>query len=164
MAYAKTNWVNDTTSINADHLNNIENGIETLDNEIGALNDLETQNTNTIVNALNGLATGEIVGSNLSASAGYIKYSNGFMIQWQTKSITTNVDSWGNTYYYDTNMNNWAVPFVLLFGSWVNSGHPQFWCTGASPTTTNAGLIRVCRPNSANYSMSIQIVAIGTWK
>lgn len=34
MAYAKTNWVNGETPINAANLNNIENGIEAIDNKI----------------------------------------------------------------------------------------------------------------------------------
>ena len=42
MAYTKTTWVNGETPINADNLNNIENGIETNTNDINALNTYST--------------------------------------------------------------------------------------------------------------------------
>lgn len=131
--------------------------------KVGDLTELETTSKDTIVNAINNLASGEIVASNLGGT-GYIKYSNGFMLQWQSKSITTSVSSWGILYYNDYTMDNWAIPFTSVFGSWTNSGHPQFWTTGGSPTTTNAGLVRVLRPNSANYSMTVTVYAIGLWK
>ena len=36
MAYVRTNWVNDVTALNADNMNNIEDGIESLqvDNDV----------------------------------------------------------------------------------------------------------------------------------
>lgn len=37
MAYQKTNWVNDETPLNADNMNNIENGIEQNESDIASL-------------------------------------------------------------------------------------------------------------------------------
>ena len=52
MAYTKTTWVNGETPINADNLNNIENGIETNDANIMKINDklLKTENINLTIN------------------------------------------------------------------------------------------------------------------
>ena len=35
ISYTKTNWVNNVTKLNADNMNHIENGIETLDIALG---------------------------------------------------------------------------------------------------------------------------------
>ena len=156
--------VQDINKVKAVDMNEIKTIVNQNANLMGDLTTLTTTSTDSIVNAINNLVPSEIIDSSLNQNAGYIKYSNGFMIQWQTKNITTSVQSWGSTYYYDASMSNWVIPFTTILCSWTNSGHPQFWSTGANPTTTNAGLIRVLRPNEANYSMKIQIIALGLWK
>lgn len=129
---------------------------------IGDLTGLATTDTTSIVNSINCLASGEIVDSNL-ATTGYIKYSNGFLIQWQYKEITTSVTAWGSVYYYDTEMDSWAIPFTTLFSSTVGCTNAQFWC-GGSASKTHAGLVRIIRPNNSNYTIGINVFAIGVWK
>lgn len=129
---------------------------------VGDLSALATSDITSIVNSINCLASGEIVDSNL-ATTGYIKYSNGFLIQWQYKEITTSVTAWGSVYYYDTEMDSWAVPFITLFSSTVGCTNAQFWC-GGSASKTHAGLVRVIRPNNSNYTIGLSVFAIGVWK
>lgn len=102
MAYAKTTWVNDTTPIEENALNNIENGIETLDTEIGNLNNLETQTTNTIVNAIN-----EVNSNSQIYYRGTLKNINSLQIDIINTSITAS----------NTNLNNQAISFNKSFSS-----------------------------------------------
>lgn len=53
MAYTKTNWVNDTTPINATNLNKIEQGIYDNDDKIGDLTLLNTASQDNLVNSVN---------------------------------------------------------------------------------------------------------------
>lgn len=39
MAYNKTTWINNETPINADNLNNIENGVDDVDDRISVVED-----------------------------------------------------------------------------------------------------------------------------
>lgn len=119
-------------------------------------------------NFLNGLLKNDddvvaITDSDLTASNGYIKYDNGFMLQWKTKEITTSVTSWGSLYYYDTSMGDWTIPFVTFFGASGGCSNAQFWC-GISANKTSAGTMRVVRPNNSNYTINVYVLAYGLWK
>ena len=152
----------DITTIE-DNITTIENDIDDIQEDIGDISQLSTDVTTSLVDAINWIQPSAIVASSLGSS-GYIKYANGFMFQWQTKSITTSVTAWGNAYYYDVTMSNWAVPFTTVFHSWTDSGHAQFWSTGGTATATSASIVRIVRPNSSNYSMAVTVFAIGLWK
>lgn len=133
--------------------------------DIGSIPSLNTSVKSSIVGAINCLASGEIIASKLNASSGYIKYSNGFMIEWQSKSVTSNVTLWVNSIYiFDVTMDDWEVPFTSIFHSWASSGHPQFWTSGGSATATNGGLVRVFRPNSTDFPINATVYGIGLWK
>ena len=62
MSYNRTVWVNDSVpAINAENLNKIENGIETNDNSIGTLSDLNTTEKSNLVGAINDLVSSTLV-------------------------------------------------------------------------------------------------------
>lgn len=72
MAYTKTTWVNGETPINADNLNNIENGIETNTNDINALN----TNLNKIEDGIetNNKKLSQVITGNATINSTYINY------------------------------------------------------------------------------------------
>lgn len=137
MAYTKTNWVNDVTPANATNMNNIENGI--FDNSI---NDKK-----------------------LEEASGYIKYENGFLLQWKTIKAKTGGTAWGNVYYSDHVMGDWEVPFTALFTMWSDVERLQYWNAHSNQTSTSAGTIRAFRPNAGtDENTKITITALGLWK
>lgn len=150
------------TPVNSTNLNDLQDNIEA---DIGTLSELETITKTDLVSAINGLASGEIVESSLQLSAGYIKYSNGFMLQWQEKTQTVTASSYGNLYYADITMSNWAVPFTTIFQTIQTVDQPQWFATGGSYTSTTPGLLRIYRPNAAsNVSVKVKVFAFGLWK
>lgn len=53
MSYTKTNWIDGETLVNAEKMNNIENGISSLETTTGDLNNLNTENKDNLVSAIN---------------------------------------------------------------------------------------------------------------
>lgn len=104
-----------------------------------------------------------LIGSKLEDN-GYIKFANGFLLQWKTQTITAGGTAWGNVYYSDHEMGNWSVNFTKLFVTWSNIETPQHWCTNANQTKISAGLIRTFRPNAGTISTKVNIFGLGMWK
>lgn len=83
MAYSKTAWENNITPISAANLNNLENGVEDVDerlsdvensvsaleNNIGDLTDLETSDTSSIVNSINEVKRENNINSSYAAAS-----------------------------------------------------------------------------------------------
>lgn len=150
------------TPINSTNLNGLQDNVEA---DIGDLTNLATTSRSNLVSAINNLASGEIVGSVLQASAGYIKYSNGFMLQWQEKTQTVTTSSYGNLYYADITMSNWAVPFTTIFQTIQSVDQAQWFATGGGYSSTTPSLLRIYRPNAAsNVSVKVKVFAFGLWK
>lgn len=150
------------TPINSTNLNGLQDNVEA---DIGDLTNLATTSRSNLVSAINNLASGEIVGSVLQASAGYIKYSNGFMLQWQEKNSTVSASAYGNLYYADITMSNWAIPFTTIFQAIASVEQAQWLATIGGYGSTNPGLLRVYRPNTASsVSVKVKVFAFGLWK
>lgn len=69
MAYQKTNWVNDETPLNAENMNNIENGIE--QNESDITNVKSKVKVNGDIESISLGTTGIAIGNNAYSAAGY---------------------------------------------------------------------------------------------
>lgn len=149
----------------ATDLNEIKNVVNNNADNIGDLATLETTNTDSLVNAVNGLASGEIVDSKIEPASGYIKYSNGFMIQWRLAGGTGGGTAWTEPIFYsDISVGDWEVPFVSLFNciSAVNSS--LYWSTCYDYTNTSGGNVRVFRPNNGTTTVWTRVVGYGLWK
>lgn len=135
-----------------------------LNTTIGDLSSLDTSVKSSVVGAINCLASGEIVDSDLSDN-GYIKYSNGFCIQWMKKSATVTSQEYGSLHYADVSMNNWEIPFTTCFSTAPNVIPAQWIACNGIYSNTSPGMIRLYRPNGAtSVSVTVYLVGIGTWK
>ena len=77
MAYTKTNWVNGQTPINATNLNHIEDGIESVEQEIPEVKNTQTSSTTKVYSC-------DYVNDKMIDSSGskYIKFADGTCIVW----------------------------------------------------------------------------------
>lgn len=102
--------------------------------------------------------------SYLLAANGYVRFTNGFQIAWITKTVTAGGNAWGNVYYSDHDLGNWAAPFETCYIStpYCNSG--LYWCTITNVTATSAGTERCFRPNNGTASIYIGAIGFGKWK
>ena len=107
----------------------------------------------------------KVVEKNLNSGSGYIKYENGFMLQWKSITGNTGGTQWGVVYYSDHEMGNWEIPFTTLFTVWSDIDRAQNWSSNKDQTLTSAGVVRAFRPNAGiETNAKITITAIGLWK
>lgn len=171
ITYTDKQQLNENASISAINkcqatdLNEIKNVVNTNADNIGDLTTLTTTHKNTIVNAINDLASGEIVDSKLEELSGYIKYSNGFMVQWKFSSGTGGGSEWASPIYYsDINMGDWDVAFTSIFNCISSVSNNLYWTTCAGFNRTSAGVVRVLRPNSGTTEVYVRVFAYGLWR
>ena len=91
----------------------------------------------------------------------YIKYADGTLIC--TKSITGTLggNAWGNVYYSDHSIGNWAYTFTTIYAATASVEQNQYWCNLCGYSFDS---VRVFRPNSSTSDGTIRIMAIGRWK
>ena len=100
----------------------------------------------------------------LNTDSGYIRFANGFMISWTSKSATAGGSAWGSMYYSDITMGNWAMPFTTLITTIPSSDSALYTLAITSSTNTNAGMVRATRPNNGTATIKVKVVGIGTWR
>lgn len=113
---------------------------------------------------VNGKNVSAIDSSNLNATNGYIRYTNGFQIAWKSASVTAGGNSWGNLYYSDHSMGNWAASFKTIYNAVPSISATQYWCSAGSYSATSAGTVRAMRPTSGTSSVNVRIIGYGVWK
>lgn len=106
----------------------------------------------------------KIMDSSSLNSDGYVKFADGFMLQWKYASVTAGGTQWGNVYYSDHEMGNWATPFTTVFTAWAVANSLYYWVTANGYNSTSAGKVRCYRPNSSTATTGVRIMAIGRWK
>ena len=163
-ALAELNNVANKNKIKASDMNSIKSVVNANANLVGDLSNLNTETKSSIVAAINGLATGEIVESLLSEN-GYIKYSNGFMLQWISIETSLTTSSYGSLFYADVALGDWDIPFTTIFGVIPTNNQAQWISSIGEYTNTNAGRFRCYRPNAAsNSNVYLKVLAYGLWK
>jgi len=96
---------------------------------------------------------------------GYIKYDNGFMIQWRGGSVTAGGTQWTNAIYISNHtIGNWKVPFTAVLSYWTGCSSYDFWTAAAGVSNTSAGTLRCFRPTAATAQVWVNVTAIGRWK
>lgn len=141
--------VADINKIKADDMNEIKsvvnnNADELLNNEYSIIveKDINPQNGN-----------------------GYIKYDNGFMLQWKSIQVTAGGTQWTSAIYISNHtMGNWGVPFTSILSFWTSCSSYDFWTSAGSVNTTSAGTLRCYRPTSSTAQVWVNVTAIGRWK
>ena len=109
----------------------------------------------------------------------YIKFSNGVMIQWKTKSfsaIDANISS-GSVWFHQFDMGDWAEPFAST--PWICNatvGNMQvsrvLWAGAPSyvngtiknPTATYCGTWNLISGSQSNHWGYVNLLAVGRWK
>lgn len=98
-------------------------------------------------------------GSNTNGQ--YIKYPDGTLICTKTISGTLGGIAWGNVYYSDHTIGDWAYTFTTIYYVGASVKPNQYWCNVNGNTYTS---VRVFRPNNGTTSGEIGLYAIGRWK
>lgn len=110
MSYTKTVWTNGSGSkINADNLNNIEQGIENNDVAIGDMDELETTATN-LVGAINEVKDNSNYEIITSGEWTYKKYNNGLIEMWHK-----HVGSYSSSDQYAGSPVRWITTEIFSF-------------------------------------------------
>ena len=153
-----------------DDMNEIKQVVNTNDDNVGDLSNLNTTDKTSVVNAINEL----VAETGTSGIWNYIKYSNGIAICYGIYSWNiTEWTSWGNV-YVSGDYQNTSYPFTftetpMTFLTGANSGSNNTTGIGQSAglnsTTTTPGF-RFQRPTngSAVTGAKMSILAIGKWK
>ena len=102
-----------------------------------------------------------IIDSGSNENGNYIKFNDGTMIC--TKSITGTLGgtAWGNVYYSDHTIGNWAETFTTIYNVVASIDANQYWCNVAGGGFNS---VRVFRPNNGTTTGTIRLFAIGKWK
>ena len=95
-------------------MNEIKRVVNENDNKVGDLNDLNTTDKTSIVNAINELTTDYIIESGSNANGYYEKYANGTMKQWGKAIVTAELKTAHGQLYRTANEQiiNFPIPFV----------------------------------------------------
>ena len=156
----------DINKVNASDLNEIKNVVNTNDDNMGLLSNLNTTNKSNLVGAIN-----SIVESGSNANGNYIKYADGTMIC--TKKVTGQAkitSTWGNLYDTGDNpldLGNWAIPFIdVPVVSISFYGANGQWVEGFQTSTTKekVGKISIASATSKTANAYYNIIGIGRWK
>lgn len=107
------------------------------------------------------LGLGGIDSSTLNASGGYIRFKNGFTINWKAISATLGGAAWGYLYYSDHSMGNWTKPFSVVFSAFCNINSNYYWGNVYNHSTTSAGIVRALRATSTTSTGTLYVVGIG---
>ena len=143
MAFNTKTWFNrgntTKTPINADGINDLEKRISD--------------------------AFAKIIECDLTKDNGYVKFDNGFLMQWKSETVNGGGTQWGSFYYSDHSMGIWKIPFKTLFCSIPTVNSYTYWVTHQENSNLEyAGGIRCFRPTSSVDSIKITIIGFGTWK
>ena len=139
-------------------------------NDIPDINKVTANDMNEIKSIVNNNATelgniaSTIIESSNDASGGYLKFSDGSIIQWKKVNATLGGTSWGSLWYSDHAMGDWLIPFTTLYLTYSSVGLLQYWCTSEFATITSAGQIRVFRPTDQQTQGILTVIGVGSWK
>lgn len=138
-----TDFPDDSTRVNAENLNKLQDNVET---------------------GING-----VVESGSNENGSWTKWADGTMICTKSVEGTTNFSTaWGSLYESSSiSLGNYAMPFAEKPKVTItNNKYTGYWLENHSEQgTSNAGRVTLLRPNSYNNATyGLDIIAIGKWK
>ena len=95
-------------------INNLNNLVNENDAKVGELNDLNTNDKSSIVNAINEIGTDYIIDSGSNANGYYEKYASGTLKQWGTATVTDELKTAHGQLYRTASEQiiNYPIPFI----------------------------------------------------
>ena len=145
MSFVPKTWHNkgDTvkTPLNADAMNDLENRIKDAFNSAISESKLEDD--------------------------GYIKFENGIMIQWVTKTINANsLQQWSHPglYVQIFEAGLWPVNFKYIIESFYTPYTSQGWINHGISSTSMYGGFYYVSPAQTAQNVKMRITGFGTWK
>lgn len=95
-------------------INNLNNLVNENDDKVGELNDLNTTDKSSIVNAINEIGTDYIIESGSNANGYYEKYVSGTLKQWGKATVTDELKTAHGSLYRTASEQiiNYPIPFV----------------------------------------------------
>ena len=139
-------------------------------NDIPNINKVTASDMNEIKSVVNNNATelsnlpSTIIDSDSDSTGGYLKFSDGTIIQWKQATETLGGNVWSNLWYSDHTLGDWKVAFTTLYFVYSSVNLLQYWCTSQFATTTSAGQMRVYRPTDQTAQGTITIIGVGRWQ
>lgn len=120
-------------------------------------NDIEVSQTGSDIqlNLKNPIESGS------NANGNYVKFGDGTLICTKTISGTLGGNAWGNVYYSDHDVGDFAYTFTSKYAGFASVSEPQYWC---NINGANYSIVRVYRPNNGTTTGNIRIMVIGRWR
>ena len=171
---------NQAPYLNAENLNNnfnelkndcldLDDGQNLINTKIGDMENLETDDKNNLVAAINSL----VIDSGTNANGSWIKYSDGTMICTGKKNSGAITWSSDSNHYLKSGLayDNFPQEFISqpIVSKTIESVSPSSRYMGiiggSAPTTTNAGTYNLITYwNASGTSVVASYIAIGKWK
>jgi hypothetical protein len=115
------------------------------------------------------ITDGDIVETNSNGT--YVKFASGLMICYKTVTQNISYSAWGTLYESSIiTLGNFPYPFKtdttpVVIVNLNNSSSSAMNGAIANITNSNAGTVRVIRPNNpGSTSATVGVVAVGVWK
>lgn len=150
-------------------MNEIKQVVNENDNKVGDLNDLNTTDKTSIVNAINEIGTDYIIDSGSNSNGYYEKYASGTLKQWGKVTVTDELKTaHGSTGWYRTaneQFINHPIPFVGETP--VVNLTPKAALQIAYISTNDldkSGFYPLASGSVAGASRNVYWTAIGKWK
>ena len=158
-----------TTPITADRLNHMEEGIKGLSDAQVSIEVVDSLDGNSTTNAPSVHAVNEAIGKIIESGDGYIKYSDGTMICYDTSDITAQITNpWGSGYYGNVKINpTFAKTFISppTISANVRTANNLAIVAGISTSTIKITTIfLITFASQSSYTGKLDWVAIGKWK
>lgn len=159
----------DINKVTDNDMNEIKQVVNENDNKVGELNNLNTTDKTSIVNAINEIGTDYIIDSGSNANGYYEKYASGTLKQWGKVTVTDELKTaHGSTGWYRTaneQFINHPIPFVGEKP--VVNLMPQAALNFAYISTNNldkSGFYPLTSYSASGATRYVHWTAIGKWK
>lgn len=159
----------DINKVKASDMNEIKNIVNENDDKVGELNDLNTTNKSSVINAINEIGTDYIIESGSNSNGHYEKYASGTLKQWGKTVVTDELKtSLGSTGWYRPVNEQFIIhPIPFVGETPVVNLTPQSALNIAYISTNNLDksgfypLTSYAAPGATRY---VHWNAIGRWK
>ena len=109
--------------------------------------------------------------SDLNATRGFIRWSNGLQLSWNKIFLSADsLSTQGNVFYLQNEASTsseytFKKAFKILFTTFTSVNSPGYWAGGCQAEITKITSIRAFRAiQSANPNVTVTVFGLGTWK
>lgn len=153
--------------VQSSDMNEIKNIVNENDDKVGELNNLNTTDKTSIVNAINEIGTDYIIETGSNANGYYEKYASGTLKQWGTATVTDELKTAHGQFYRTASEQiiNYPIPFIGEMP--VLNLTAQAALNIAYISTNNldkSGFYPLTSYSAAGATRYVHWTAIGKWK